>query len=120
MQKVQYLKQAKEEADAEIRAYKQQREAQFQMFSKEVRERAPGSRRDTYCACPRHSVAEPRCARRDRSPPPVLQRMGDTGAHSKDTQAATEQELRMIGTQVANNKDKMVSMLLQSVTSVGL
>ena len=53
-------------------------------------------------------------------PPPVLQRMGDTGAHSKDTQAATEQELRMIGTQVANNKDKMVSMLLQSVTSVGL
>jgi len=46
--------------------------------------------------------------------------MGDTGAHSKDTQAATEQELRMIGTQVANNKDKMVSMLLQSVTSVGL
>ncbi len=56
----------------------------------------------------------------DRPLPPAPQRMGDTGAHSKDTQAATEQELRMIGTQVANNKDKMVSMLLQSVTSVGL
>ena len=65
MQKVQYLKQAKEEADAEIRAYKQQREAQFQMFSKEVRERAPDSRRDACCASFRQSAAAPRCALRD-------------------------------------------------------
>ena len=36
-EKVAKLKMAKEEAEAEIAAYKQQREAQFQIFSKEVR-----------------------------------------------------------------------------------
>ena len=36
-EKVMRLKQAKAEAEAEIAAYKAQREAQFQVFSKEVR-----------------------------------------------------------------------------------
>ena len=36
-EKIARLKQAKAEAEAEIAFYKQQREAQFQIFSKEVR-----------------------------------------------------------------------------------
>uniref|UniRef100_A0A3B4WNZ6 V-type proton ATPase subunit G n=1 Tax=Seriola lalandi dorsalis TaxID=1841481 RepID=A0A3B4WNZ6_SERLL len=61
--KVARLKQAKAEADEEIAAYKAQRQAQFEVFSKD--------------------------------------KLGDSGAHSKTTQSATEEELLLISQQVA-------------------
>merc|ERR1712110_745721 len=79
--KVAKLKQAKSEADAEIAAYKQQREVFFQNFQKE--------------------------------------RTGDSGSHKTATDASTASELEQINKQVASNKDTMIQMLLQSVTTVG-
>ena len=80
--KVERLKQAKVEAEAEITSYKAQREQQFQIFQKE--------------------------------------RMGDSGAHSKDVAVSTEKELAAISMQVSTNKDKMLEALMQSVTTVAV
>merc|ERR1711897_64030 len=79
--KVQKLKQAKSEADAEIAAYKAERESYFVKFQKE--------------------------------------RTGDSGSHKTAQDATTAGELLTITKQVAANKDTMISMLLQSVTTVG-
>ncbi len=79
--KVSRLRLAKEEAEAEIAAYKQAREAQFQVFAKE--------------------------------------RMGDTGAHSKASQESVTTELAEIAQKVKANKETMINMLIQSVTTVG-
>jgi len=76
------LKLAKEEAEAEIAAYKAQREQQFQIFSTE------------------HS--------------------GQSGTHKTQTDASVKSELEAIDAQVLKNKDTMVEMLLQSVTTVNV
>uniref|UniRef100_A0A7S0Q7T4 V-type proton ATPase subunit G n=1 Tax=Coccolithus braarudii TaxID=221442 RepID=A0A7S0Q7T4_9EUKA len=47
------------------------------------------------------------------------ERSGDSGSHKTATDALTVKELATINKQVAANKDTMVQMLLQSVTTVG-
>ena len=79
-EKVQRLKQAKAEAEAEIAAYKASRDAQFKIFSDE--------------------------------------RMGDSAGHSSDLAKSTKAELDQINSDVQKNKDKVIKMLLSSVTTV--
>merc|ERR1712113_216999 len=78
--KVAKLKKAKEEAEAEIAAYKAQREQHFQLFQQQ------------------HS--------------------GGSATHKLKNDASVKSELDAINAQVVKNKDKMVDMLLQSVTTV--
>merc|ERR1719387_3307603 len=47
------------------------------------------------------------------------ERTGDSGSHKASTDALTKAELETISKQVAANKDTMIAMLLQSVTTVG-
>merc|ERR1711990_10585 len=47
------------------------------------------------------------------------ERTGDSGSHKASTDALTKAELETISKQVASNKDTMIAMLLQSVTTVG-
>eukprot|EP00310_Coccolithus_braarudii_P016111 CAMPEP_0183331152 /NCGR_PEP_ID=MMETSP0164_2-20130417/546_1 /TAXON_ID=221442 /ORGANISM="Coccolithus pelagicus ssp braarudi, Strain PLY182g" /LENGTH=109 /DNA_ID=CAMNT_0025499547 /DNA_START=162 /DNA_END=491 /DNA_ORIENTATION=+ len=47
------------------------------------------------------------------------ERLGDSGSHKSSVDRDTIQELNKIDRQTAANKDTMVHMLLQSVTTVG-
>ena len=104
-EKVMRLKQAKAEAEAEIAAYKAQREAQFQVFSKEVRR----------CATWEPHAHPPLTL---HPPPPCPQRMGDSAGYSSNLAKNTEAELAQISTDVSKNKQKVIAMLLKSVTTV--
>ena len=79
-EKVTRLKKAKQEAESEIKQYKESREAQFQIFSKE--------------------------------------RLGDSAGVSTSLAKTTEAELATISSDVSKNKQKVIDMLLKSVTTV--
>ena len=113
-EKVARLKQAKAEAEAEIAAYKQSREAQFQIFSKEVRRRTRLCRGRARLRPPRARGA-PFSSRR---PPFAAQRMGDSSVHESALSKTTEAELMQISNDVAKNKATVIDMLLKSVTTV--
>jgi len=80
--KVMRLKQAKEEAENEIAAYRALREEQFQKYKNE--------------------------------------RMGDSGEYTKKIQLETDNAMRNIQISMDANKEKIITSLLQSVTTVSI
>jgi hypothetical protein len=136
------LKLAKEEAENEIMAYRTLREAQFQKYSSEVRRSPAASRQRRAKPVParsgivpdllcrgwteasryRQSGSWPRFWTRAPLParPRALQRSGNTGEYAKKVQVETDAAMGAIQISIDANKEKIITALLQSVTTVSL
>lgn len=103
--KVNRLKQAKQEAEAEIMAYRQMRDEQFQKYQQEVR--LPAVMRNARVTT-------------SSGHQPLPQHMGDSGTQQKKIEQETEAAMRNIQISMDANKEKIITSLLQSVTTVSI
>lgn len=108
-------------------AYRQLREDQFQKFAAEVRAPAPRARaapatrprRWAPPACPGARLSAPRPSTHAPARAPA-QRTGNTGEFAKKVALETDASMKDITTTIDANKEKIITSLLQSVTTVSI